>query len=46
MVFMPASVPTMMSVSMRSPTMKVSAEWAPRARRAVRIIKGLGLPTK
>ena len=35
-----------MSVSMRSPIITVVSEWAPMARRAERIISGLGLPTK
>jgi hypothetical protein len=46
MVRIPASVPERMSVSMRSPTMYASAEWAPSLRRAVRIMSGFGLPMK
>ena len=35
-----------MSVSMRSPTIAVVSEWASIVFSAVRIISGLGLPTK
>ena len=35
-----------MSVSMRSPIIAVVSEWASSAFRALRIISGLGLPTK
>ena len=35
-----------MSVSIRSPTMTVVSEWASSWLRALRIISGLGLPTK
>jgi hypothetical protein len=44
-VRMPASMPEMMSVSMRSPIMTLDSEWASMARRAERIMSGLGLPT-
>ena len=42
----PASTPATMSVSMRSPTMTVDFEWAPRMLSASRIMTGFGLPTK
>lgn len=42
----PVSIPAIISVSMRSPIMTVSPEWAPNRRRPVRIINGFGFPTK
>jgi hypothetical protein len=39
-------MPATMSVSIRSPIITVVSEWASIARRASRIISGLGLPTK
>ncbi len=42
----PASIPAIMSVSIRSPTITVVSECASIALSAERIISGLGLPTK
>ena len=43
---MPASMPEMMSVSMRSPTISACSRAHPSSESPVRIIRGLGLPTK
>jgi hypothetical protein len=45
-VRIPASMPAITSVSIRSPTIAALSEWASSALRAERIMSGFGLPTK